>query len=296
MIKITFLGTSGSTPTKQRGMPSVAISQEGKIYLFDCGEGTQMKMLEYGLNISKVDSVFLTHAHGDHIIGIAGLVRTMAMLNRQKELKIYIPKGYENSIINLINFDKAIISYKISVIGIKAGDFYKGDGFTVSAFKVNHQIATYGYVFKEDDKRRFMTEKAVKLGIKGKAFGELQRKGRIKINGKTISLQSVTNLVEGRKIVYTTDTRPSKSTISAARNANVLIHESSYAGDEAKLASQRKHSTSVEAAQIAKAAKVKRLVLIHISARHSSVKEMLNGARKVFPSTTVANDGESISI
>lgn len=296
MIKLTFLGTSGSTPTRSRGMPSLAITYEGKIYLFDCGEGTQMKMLNYGLNISKVESIFITHAHGDHIIGIAGLVRTMAMLNRQKELTIYVPRGYEKSISNLINFDKALISYKINVKGIGTGAFYKGDGFTVSAFKVNHQITTYGYAFKENDRRRFISEKASKLGIKGTMFGELQRKGKIKLKGREVSLASLTRVVEGRKIVYATDTRPSNSTVASAKGANILIHESSYAGDESNLASQRKHSTSAEAAKIAKAAKVNRLVLIHISARHSDTKKLLGDAKKIFPNTSVANDGESISI
>ncbi len=296
MIKVTFLGTSGSTPTKNRGLPSIAITREGRVYLFDCGEGTQMKMLSYGLNISKVESIFLTHAHGDHIIGIAGLIRTMAMLNRQKELSIYIPKGYEESITKLINFDRAMISYKISVKGIRTGTFYKGEGFTVSAFKVNHQIANYGYVFKENDKRRFVTEKANKLGIKGIMFGELQKKGTIKVKGRSVSLASLTKIVEGRKVVYATDTRPSNSTIEAARGANILVHESSYAEDESKLALQRKHSTSAEAAKVAKAARVKRLVLIHISARHRDIKKLLDDARKIFPNTGVANDGESISI
>lgn len=92
MIKVTFLGTSGSTPTKERGMPSVAVTYNGNVYLFDCGEGTQMQMLKYGINISKIGGIFITHAHGDHIIGIAGLVRTMAMLNRTRDLLICIPK------------------------------------------------------------------------------------------------------------------------------------------------------------------------------------------------------------
>ena len=296
MIKVTFLGTSGSTPTKERGMPSVAITYNGDVYLFDCGEGTQMKMLSYGINISKVNAIFLTHAHGDHIIGIAGLIRTMAMLQRKKDLVIYIPKGYEKEIMSLIVFDRAMIGYKITVKGIGGGLVHKGDGFTVGAFKVSHQISTYGYVFKEDDKLRFMKEKAQKLGIRGEKFSELQRKKRIKIDGRTITLRSVTNLVQGKKIVYATDTRPSSATVAAAKGADLLVHESNYADKEKKLALQRKHSTAAEAAQIAKSAKVKQLVLIHLSARHRDVGPLLSDARKIFKNTTVANDGENISI
>jgi len=296
MIKVTLLGTSGSTPTKSRGMPSVAITYNGKVYLFDCGEGTQMKMLEYGVNISKVETVFLSHIHGDHVIGIAGLVRTLALNNRQKPLVIHVPKGQESGIKSLIVFDKAIIKYPIIVKGVGSGSVYKGDGFEVDAFKLNHQITTLGYVFNESDKFRFIKDKCKALGIKGEMFAQLGKKGKIKIGKRTIKIKDVTTLQKGKKVLYVTDTRPMTGTVRAARNAEILIHEAAYTEKEKMLAKQRKHSTAYEAAHVAKLAKVKLLIITHLSARHRDPDALYDEARKVFRNTVIGNDGYTTEI
>jgi ribonuclease Z len=296
LIKVTLLGTSGSTPTKTRGMPSVAITYNGRIYLFDCGEGTQMKMLSYGLNISRIESIFITHAHGDHIIGLAGLIRTLSANNREKPLVIHVPKGYEKPIVSLIVFDRAQINYPIAVKGVRTGTVYRGKGFSISAFRVNHQILTYSYAFKEDDKRRFMKEKCKKLGIKGPIFSVLQSKKRIRLDSRTITLNSVTTLQKGKKVVYSVDTRPTAAAVRASKDAELLIHEAVYTSDKKRFAVQRKHSTAYEAARVARQAHVKRLVLTHISARYKDARALLSEARKVFKNTTVANDGDSITV
>lgn len=293
-IKVTMLGTSGSSPTKKRSMPGIALTYNGGVYLFDCGEASQMQMIKYGINFSRINAIFISHAHGDHIIGIAGLIRTMAMNRRSSDLDIFIPRGYEKTVKALISFDKALMTYKINVHGIGAGRVYRGKGFSVSAFGLNHTIPSCGYVFKEDDKHRFIEDKAKKLGIKGEMYSKLQKNGSMKINGKRITLQSVTRIQKGKAFVYAGDSRPSKATVAASKNADLLVHESSYSSSEKHLAEERKHSTSQEAAQVAKAAKVKRLVLTHISARHSSVDELEKEARKVFKNTKVAEDGDII--
>ena len=159
-IKITMLGTSGSSPTKSRSLPGVALTYNGNNILFDCGEGTQMQMIKYGINFSKIIAIFISHAHGDHVIGLAGLVRTMAMNRRSADLDIFVPRGYEKVIKTLILFDKALMTYRINVYGIRSGIVYKARDFTVSAFPVNHTISSCGYVFRENDRRRFIVEKA----------------------------------------------------------------------------------------------------------------------------------------
>lgn len=296
MIRLTLLGTSGSTPTKNRGMPGAAIARDGKVYLFDCGEGTQMKMMAHRVNISRVEAIFISHIHGDHVIGIAGLIRTMGLNNRSRPLTIYVPKGQESAIRSLIVFDKAMIQYPIAVVGINAGKFYLGTGFTIAAFRLNHQITTFGYVFAEDNKRRFIKEKCKALGIKGTMFADLERKGEIKIGKRTIKIGSVTTLQKGKKIVYATDTRPSATTVEAAKDADVLIHEAAYTQKEKKLAVERKHSTAEEAANVAKAARVKMLVLTHLSARQRAPDELAAEARKVFKNTVVGKDGYAIDL
>ncbi|MGI0141672.1 MAG: ribonuclease Z [Candidatus Micrarchaeales archaeon] len=296
MLKITLLGTSGSTPTKARGMPSVAIAYEGRVYLFDCGEGTQMKMLEYEVNMSKVEAVFLSHIHGDHIIGIAGLVRTLGLNNRKRPLTIYVPKGHESAVKALITFDKAMIQYPIIIKGITAGTFYKEKDFTISAFKLSHQITTFGYLFAENDKRRFNKEKCKALGIRGMAFAELEKRKRIRIGKRIIKIESVTTLQKGKRVLYVTDTRPMKTTAKAAKGADILIHEAAYTEKERHLAVERKHSTAYEAAHVAKLAGVKMLILTHLSARHREPDALYTEAKKVFKNTVVGNDGYTTEI
>lgn len=296
MIEVTVLGSSGSSPAKGRQMPAVALRHEGEIFLFDCGEGTQMQMLQYGINTYRIKAIFISHAHGDHIIGIAGLVRTLALNNRKDSLLIFVPRGQERIIRSLVVFDKALIGYEIRIVGIGTGTVYKGKGFSIEAFKLNHTILTYGYVFKEDDKRRFIKEKCERLGIEGEMFAALEKNGRIRIKGKNISLNSVTRFQQGRKIVYAADTRPSESTVRAAKNADILFHESSYTQEYKELAKSRKHSTALEAANVAKKAHAKRLVLIHISTRFKTTVPLMKEAGKVFRNTMVAKDGDRFDI
>jgi ribonuclease Z len=296
MIEVTVLGTSGSSPAVGRQMPAVALRHEGEVFLFDCGEGTQMQMLKYGINSYRLKAIFISHSHGDHIIGIAGLVRTLALSNRKDDLSIFVPRGQERIIRTLVLFDKALIGYKINIIGVGSGVIYKGKDFTVSAFRLNHTIPTCGYVFKENDRRKFLKEKCRRLGIEGEMFGVLTKKGRIKIGNKTISLNSVTELKVGRKIVYAVDTRPTSATIAAAKNADLLIHESSYTDEFRKLAIMRKHSTALEVATVAKKAHVRRLCLVHISTRFKTGKPLIDEARKVFRNTIAAEDGEKIDV
>ncbi len=296
MFKVVVLGTSGSTPTKSRGLPSVAVIKDGSIYLFDCGEGTQMKMMQNGVNISKVKAIFISHTHGDHVIGIAGLVRTFALNNRQEPLEIYVPLGYENVISNLITFDKAIIRYPIIIKGVEPGKIFSNDEIEVRAFRLDHTIKCYGYSLYEKSKRRFIKEKCERLGIKGEEYSIISRRGFIIKNGRRISLRDVTYLQEGRKIVYATDTRPCISTIRIARNADLLIHEATFTEEEIELAIERKHSTAKEAALIAKKAHAKMLVLMHISARYRNTLPIKNEAKKFFENTVVAKDGYSFEI
>ena len=295
-MDITLLGTSGSSPTKERMMPSVAITYEGETLLFDCGEGTQMQMLKYGINASRIKAIFITHAHGDHIIGIAGLVRSMALNGRSEALSIFIPKGYERVIQGLLTFDKAIICYRINVIGAKPGKVYSGKGFHVRAFRLNHTISTLGYAFKEEDRLRFDKDKTKKLGMKGTMFSEMLSKKKLRIKNKVVALSSITSIKKGRKVVYASDTRPSTSTVSAAKDADLLIHESSYSDQQANLAKERKHSTASEAARIAYKSKAKGLVLTHFSARYSDISPLLAEARKIFSATTAGSDGYKIKL
>jgi ribonuclease Z len=296
MIKVVILGTAGSAPTRTRHLSSVALIYDGDILMLDCGEGTQFQMLSYGINAVKVKAIFLSHTHGDHIIGIAGLVRTMALNSRKDPLLIFVPEGYEKVVKNLIVFDRAIISYPIIIKGVRSGIVYKGKSYCISAFRLKHTIPTYGYVFKENDKLRFVKSIAERSGVRGRMFSVLQKKGVIKVGNRTLRIGQLTRRQIGKKIVYAIDTRPTKETVLAARNADLLIHEAAFSRAEEKLARERKHSTAAEAAELAKRAHVKMLVLTHISARHKNALVLLKDARKIFRNAVVANDGYSLLI
>lgn len=296
MIKMILLGTAGSAPTMTRRMPSMVVVYEGDMLMFDCGEGTQFRMIELGLNPVKIKAIFVSHAHGDHTIGIAGLVRTMALNSRKEPLYIFVPSGYESTIRSLIVFDKAIISYPIIIKGVKAGEVYGTKNYEVSAFKLTHTIPTYGYVFKEKDAIKFKKDLAHRLGMKDRMFTEIKEKGYVKVGKKRITLSQVSWKQEGKKIVYATDTRPSSNTVAAAKNADVLVHEASYKDAEIEIAKRRKHSSAGEAAAVAKRAHVKRLVLTHISARHRTDVELLRDAKAVFKESVVAKDGYTLVI
>ncbi len=296
MIKVTMLGTSGSTPTKDRSLPGVLLAYDGNSYLFDCGEGTQMQMMKFGANISKIRCIFLTHLHGDHVIGIAGLLRTLALNNREEELTIFIPRGYESRLKSLIVFDKAMIRYKITIKGVRSGEIYKGKNFSVSAFKLDHTVATFGYVFKESDRFKFLVDKCKALGIKDQMFTDITRNGKTTVNGKLVRLKQVTVAVKGKKIVYASDTRPCAATVVAAKDCDLLIHEANYATAQEQMAKDRKHSTAHEAARIAKKARARKLVLTHISARYRDTSQLLREARGEFKNSFVAFDGYTIDI
>ena len=295
-MRITFLGTAGSAPTKLRNLPSIAIEHNGQIYLFDCGEGTQRQMLQFSVNISRVKTIFLTHTHGDHVIGLAGLVRTFALNNRTNPLEIYVPQGGEKIVNSLINFDNAVINYKIIIKPIKTGQIYKGKDFTIAAFQLLHTTRTVGFIFKENDKLHFLKPKIKQLKMKGEQFRALLKNGSIKIGTRNVRLSEVTVKKEGRKIVYATDTRPTKEAIKAATNADVFIHESTFSEEEVILAKKRYHSTATEVAGLAKKARAKRLILTHPSARYKDPDILAKESSKIFKNTIMARDGLVINL
>jgi len=296
MIKTTFLGTSGSAPTAERGLPSVAIECNGGLYLFDCGEGTQRQVMKYSVNLSRLKAIFLSHIHGDHSIGIAGVVRTLALNRRTAPLEIYVPKGEIDAISQLLKFDRVMLGYKITVKPIKTGVIFKGREFKVSAFRLIHSIGAYGFVFQADDRLHFIKQKAEAAGLKGAMFSKLQERGKMTINGKQVRLSSVTTREAGTKIVYSTDTRPSKEIIAASKGADLMICESTYANSEQRLAVERKHSTAEEAAMMARKSKAKRLIITHISTRYKNPSTLLSEAKCIFGNTELASDGLAISI
>ncbi|MDD5317120.1 MAG: ribonuclease Z [Candidatus ainarchaeum sp.] len=289
MLKAVILGSGAAIPTKERGLSSVGLRFAGRVYLFDCGEGTQRQMMRFGMSFAKVDSIFVSHSHADHIVGIAGLAQTLDLSGRREPLRIFCPKGAAGDVEALLSIGK--YGYPAVVSEIGEGAVLEGNGFSVKAFQVAHSRPSLGFVFEEEGRRNFDEKKCAALGIKGRMFGELEAKGEIRVGGKTVKYESVSTAKRGAKFAYSGDCVPGKGTVAAARGAHVLVHEATYASDKEEEAREHLHSTAAQAAAVAKKAGAGRLVLTHISGRYKTPELHLLDARKVFPETVAAEDG-----
>ncbi|NYZ74341.1 ribonuclease Z [Candidatus Micrarchaeota archaeon] len=286
MFRVTFLGTSGSIPTVERGMPAMAIKYESELMLWDCGEGTQRQLMKYKVGYGSVDHIFVSHPHLDHYLGMFGLLETLRLSSPSpRHLNIFMPKTLELDGYPFISLHK-----------MRSGEIYRGKGFSVSAVQVKHCKGSYGLVFQEQDKIKFHEEKAHSLGLKGTLFREIQKKGRVKTPKGEVALEDVTWTKAGRKVVYSGDCLPDDNIIEAARGADLLIHEATFEESMKEEAAERFHSTAKGAAEVAKAAGVKRLALTHISPRYSDSAALLEEAKAVFRDTVIAEDGLSIDI
>jgi ribonuclease Z len=286
MLRITFLGTSGSIPTVERGMPSIALKYGKELMLWDCGEGTQRQLMRYKVGYGSVNSIFISHPHMDHFLGMYGLLETLRLSSPSpKPVNLFIPKAVESR------------DYEfVKKIPLRKGKLYSGAGFMVSAFPVKHCAGAYGFVFQEDERIKFHEKKAHSLGLKGDMFRKIQQNGKIKTGKGTVKLEDVSWVKAGRKIVYTGDTIPHSNIIEEAKDADLLIHEGTFDPSLKGDAEERMHSTVADAAEAAKKANVKRLIITHISPRYSDASALVDEARKVFRKTEIACDGMAVDV
>jgi ribonuclease Z len=292
-LKIIFLGTSGTVPSIERNLSSILINYNGEKILFDCGEGTQRQMMIAKTGFRKLNNIFITHLHTDHFAGVFGLLETMSLNDRQEKISFYSPYSeFLAAMFKMFGYDH--FDFPIEVYEVKDGAIFEFNGFKVQAFKTDHLIESYGYVFIENPRPgKFNREKAEALGIPpGPLYSKLVRGEAIELDGKIITPEMVVGPKRsGRKIVYTGDTRPVEKIVEVAKNADVLIHDASFTEELINWARETKHSTAREAAEIAKKANVGSLILTHISTRYSKdATPLLEEAKKIFKNTFVAED------
>jgi ribonuclease Z len=299
-MEIIFLGTGGSIPTKRRNLPSVVVKRKDEILMFDCGEGTQKQMLLSKIGINKKMKVLISHFHGDHVLGLPGLIQTMSLLGRNKELEIYGPLGIEDFLESISKTVQFNLNYSIKVNSIDEGKILEANEYEIFAKQANHGIPCFAFALIEKAKPgRFYPEKARALGIpEGPLWKKLQTGEDIVFKGTIVkSNQVVGPPRKGLKIVYALDTRPCEAILELARDADVLMHDSTFGNDMVEKANEYGHSTSSQAANIAKAANVKKLVLLHISPIYNkNPYRLLKEAKKVFPLSIMPKDLESIKI
>ena len=280
-LQVVLLGTGAALPTPERRTSGTALLYDGETLLFDCGEGTQLQLRKAGLRHGRLSRIFITHMHGDHVIGIMGLLMTMELSGREHPIELYGPAALGDYVTTSARLLSTGFRYPIIFHEAHPGTICQTETYTIECQPLNHRIPTHGYAWQERDKPgTFDVARAVALGIPtGPIYGRLQRGQPVTLaDGRTIYSHEVLGLPKrGRRIGYCLDTRPCPEAVLLARDADLLLYDSTLAPGAEQEATEKGHSTSRQAAMLAKEAGVKRLVLTHISARYTSARELLTG-------------------
>ncbi len=299
MLRVTFLGTAASRPTVGRNVSALVVNREGELLLFDCGEGTQRQMMRFGTGFA-IDDIFISHMHADHFLGIIGLLRTMGLQGRESEVRLWGPPASSPILEAAVNLGVDRVPFRATINELVPGTVLQRDGYDIVAFRTRHGMASLGYALIEHERLgRFHPERAREFGVPhGPLFGKLHRGETVEVDGRSIRPEDVVGPARpGRRVVYTGDTRPTGETVTIAAKADLLVHDATFADEEADRARATGHSTAREAAQLAAKAGVLRLALTHLSARYAEdPRQLEREARGVFAASFVAYDGLEVDV
>jgi ribonuclease Z len=292
-LSLFFVGTGGSVPSPRRGLPSLLVRRGGDRLLFDCGEGTQRQLVR-SVGLTDVDCVFITHFHADHWLGLPGMLKSFALRERDQPLTVYGPRGLRE-LMGELRVVYGRMPYELSFVELEPSQTVDRDGYAITAIPVRHRgQACFGYALVEEPRPGQLDARlAERLGVRpGPDFGRLQR-------GETVNgvdpAQVMGATREGRKLVLSGDTAPCEALAIAAHRADLLVHEATFAEEEAERARQTAHSTAPQAARLASDAQVRMLALTHLSNRYAG-RELREQARAVFPATEVPRDFDTIEV
>lgn len=292
-MKIVFLGTGGSWPSPERNVSAVAVKRGSEVLLFDCGEGTQRQLMKSTVSFMQVSKIFITHFHGDHFLGLPGLLQSMSLNDRKHELEIYGPEGCSDLILTIMNLGYYNPTYPVSMNDVKPGDVLEFEEYSVKVGEASHNVPAVFYALEENPRPgKFNKARALEIGIpEGKMFSQLQSGMTVEHKGKTYTPDMVLGPPRpGRKIVYTGDTKPCEAIADMAKDCDVLIHDSTTALDLEDKANFYCHSSSRQAAEAAKTANAVKLFLTHISPRYDETEQLEADAKAVFANSQVATD------
>jgi ribonuclease Z len=297
-LDLVFLGTSGSVPTAKRGLAGLLLRRSGERLLFDCGEGTQRQLLRSSVGLVEIPEVFLTHYHADHYLGLPGMLKTFSLRGREAPLAVHGPPG----LVDLFNVLRRVfgkLTYPLDLVELSPGDVVERPEYRIAAFDVEHGVSANGYALVEAPRAgRFDVAAATALGVPaGPLYGRLQAGETIVLDdGRAVAPEQVLGPPRaGRKIVLAGDGRAAPSVLEVAHEADVLVHEATFAEQERERAAETLHATAVEAARLAGAAGVRMLALTHLSNRYFG-PELAREAREVFPDTVVPRDFDIIDV
>jgi ribonuclease Z len=295
-LAVTFLGTGGSVPSARRSTASVLVARGGERLLFDCGEGTQRQM-QRSLGLVQADEIYLTHFHADHIMGLPGLLKTYDLTDRQVPLKVYGPPGL-SELFQVFSPLIGRLRFTLDLVELGPSDTVEHDGYQVRPFEAAHSARANGYALVESERPgRFDPDAAAAAGVpEGPAYAALQRGETVEGEAGPVAPDRVMGPSRpGRTIVVTGDTAPSPATVSAAADADLLVHDASFAEEEAQRAAETGHSTVGQAAAVAAEAHVKLLALVHISSRYH-VGKVIEEAREIFEPTIAPRDFDVVEL
>ena len=296
-IPITFLGTSQAVPTAKRNHTAVLIQYSGENILVDCGEGTQRQFRKAHINPCKLTRILITHWHGDHVLGIPGLIQTLGLNGYNKTLHIYGPKGTKRFMKELTKFFVLVGRIKIEVHEATKGKVFETSDFVVKAIPMKHGPPSNAYSITEKTKNRLDKQKIKKLKLPGKLLAKLSQGKNVKHKGKTINAKQISYKTLPKKIAIIMDTKINPNCQKIAKNADLIISEATYLDKDKALASKHKHLTAEQAAETAAKAKAKQLILTHISQRND-LKEniIIKEAKRKFKNTKLAHDLMQVEI
>ena len=301
-VEITFLGTTAAVPTKRRNHASIYLRYQSENefhFLFDCGEGTQRQMLHAGTNFMRINDIFITHWHADHWAGLIGLIETMNLEDRKKHLHIYAPES-EKFLSTLLSIGYAskgfpVIPKNVEFEGRDILTLVEKDEFMIQSIPAKHSVPAVAYAFVEKDRIKIDVSKLKKLGLPGTSplYKKLKTEGKINLKGKEINLEDVATIEKGKRIVYSGDTQKTKNIVKLATEADILIHDSTYFSEEGF--EGYNHTGFQDVMEIAKEAKVKQVILTHISRRYQDNQE-LKDIIKDYDNVRIAEDFMKVSL
>jgi ribonuclease Z len=296
-IKVTILGTTAGVPTKERAHPAIHLSyDDGKefSYLFDCGEGTQRQFLFAGLNMMRINEVFITHWHGDHCLGLPGMVDTMGFEGRQRPLTVYAPEA--GKVRKILSFGHSVGKFRIIPRNVPAkGDrvtkLLEEERFSIVSTPVKHSVPTVAYALLEKDKLKVDTEKAAKMGLprEGEFYNRLKQKGKARHEGRKIRLEDIATKIKGKKVVYSGDTEICDSLRRLVRDADLLVQDCTYFSEEDDLDRPYRHASLPEVLEMALSENVNKMILTHISRRCQDAENLRKLVEK-YDNIEVARD------
>jgi ribonuclease Z len=301
-FNVTILGSSGALPAYGRFPSAQLVEIQNRHFLIDCGEGTQMQLMRFQANLHRINHIFISHLHGDHYLGLMGLIFTMHLLRRTNDLHLYSQTGLDEIITTQLRYSRSAPGFKINFHRLEAGEqniIYEDDALSVETIPLVHKLPCLGFLFREKMKPRRVNKEKLPQGLLVRQIANL-KKGMDVVDAEGNILHKNVDLTypprKSRSYAYCSDTAYAESILSQIKHVDLLYHEATFTIDELQKAAETQHSTAAQAALIAHKAQVTKLLIGHFSARYKDLAPALEEAKKVFEHTALAVEGEVFSI